>query len=223
MPASAASAARALEPLQSPIALAEIGGPDPLDDLLYLPLVPPLARRRARRRRPCASPPARRCSFQVELGRKLRRGAGGSRRRRRSARRAPRRRSRRPRPPALRRRRRLPLVAGLTDDPALWAAGCGRLRPRRRRGAGAGARSRPGGRPPLVAGCGEGRRSSRSSPPAAAAEAERLFARTAARHGLAPFLPRPLPPPMALGAGSGGLPPPPPPSTAASPATSRWR
>lgn len=89
-----------------------------------------------------------------------------------------------------------PLVPGLTDDPALWERGCERL-------AASGLACLqalapalgPGDRRRLAQGSREGtfealfHRGHREPPP------ERDFARTAHRHGLAPFLPRPLPRP----------------------------
>ena len=87
-----------------------------------------------------------------------------------------------------------PLAAGLTDDPALWEEGCARL-------AAAGAAAvqalaldlDPADRRRLVERCGEAAFEPLFHRPASAA-AERGFARAAHRHGLAPFLPRPLPP-----------------------------
>jgi hypothetical protein len=94
-------------------------------------------------------------------------------------------------------------VPGLTDDPALWEEGCRRL-------AAAGARTAqalalalsPADRRRLAEGWGAGREDlfealfHREPPP------ERAFARLAHRHGLAPFLARPLPRPPLLGAGN---------------------
>jgi hypothetical protein len=91
-----------------------------------------------------------------------------------------------------------PLVAGLTDDPDLWERGCRRL-------AVAGVRCvqavapalAPGDRRRLAAGRGEAELSAlyHREPPG-----ERQFAILAYRHGLAPFLPRPLPRPPLYGA-----------------------
>ncbi|MBV8202135.1 MAG: hypothetical protein JOZ15_16060 [Acidobacteria bacterium] len=92
-----------------------------------------------------------------------------------------------------------PLLPGITDDPELWERSCWRL-------AAAGLECvqalvpalGPGDRRRLAQGQPEGafaalfHRQHRQPPP------ERDFARTAHRHGLAPFLPRPLPrPPLA--------------------------
>lgn len=90
-----------------------------------------------------------------------------------------------------------PLVPGLTDDPALWEEGCARL-------AAAGVSTvqavalalAPADRRRLAAGAGEAAYEAlfhREPPP------ERGFARVAGRHGLAPFLERPLPRPPVLG------------------------
>lgn len=89
-----------------------------------------------------------------------------------------------------------PLLPGLTDDPALWERACARL-------AASGLECLqalapalgPGDRRRLAQDSREGafealfHRGHREPPP------ERDFARTAHRHGLAPFLPRPLPRP----------------------------
>jgi hypothetical protein len=89
-----------------------------------------------------------------------------------------------------------PLLPGLTDDPALWERGCERLA-----ASGLGCLQAlapalgPGDRRRLAQGSREGafealfHRGHREPPP------ERDFARAAHRHGLAPFLPRPLPRP----------------------------
>jgi hypothetical protein len=89
-----------------------------------------------------------------------------------------------------------PLLPGLTDDPALWERGCERLA-----ASGLGCLQAmapalgPGDRRRLAQDSREGafealfHRGHREPPP------ERDFARTAHRHGLAPFLPRPLPRP----------------------------
>jgi hypothetical protein len=89
-----------------------------------------------------------------------------------------------------------PLLPGLTDDPALWERGCERLA-----ASGLGCLQAlapalgPGDRRRLAQGSREGtfealfHRGHREPPP------ERDFARTAHRHGLAPFLTRPLPRP----------------------------
>jgi len=89
-----------------------------------------------------------------------------------------------------------PLVAGLTDDPALWDAGCARL-------AAAGAavvqplalELDPADRRRLVERCGEAAFDPLFHQADPSTATERAFARIAARHGLSPFLPRPLPPP----------------------------
>lgn len=93
-----------------------------------------------------------------------------------------------------------PLIAGLTDDPALWDAGCARL-------AAAGVRCvqaitpalEPADRRRLAERWGKEREEEvfealfhREPPP------ERDFARSAHRHGLDPFLRRPLPRPPVL-------------------------
>jgi hypothetical protein len=88
-----------------------------------------------------------------------------------------------------------PLLPGIADDPALWDRGCERL-------AAAGLRRVQALAPAL--GPGDRRRLAEGSGGAAfdalfhqQAPAERDFARVAHRHGLAPFLPRPLPlPPL---------------------------
>jgi len=89
-----------------------------------------------------------------------------------------------------------PLLPGLTDDPALWERGCERLA-----ASGLGCLQAlapalgPGDRRRLAQDSREGafealfHRGHREPPP------ERDFARAAHRHGLAPFLPRPLPRP----------------------------
>ncbi len=89
-----------------------------------------------------------------------------------------------------------PLLPGLTDDPALWERACERLA-----ACGLGCLQAlvpafgPGDRRRLAQGSREGafealfHRGHREPPP------ERDFARIAHRHGLAPFLPRPLPRP----------------------------
>jgi len=92
-----------------------------------------------------------------------------------------------------------PLLPGITDDPGLWERACERLAASGLRclqalvpAFGAGDRRR------LAQGLQEGafealfHRRHREPPP------ERDFARTAHRHGLAPFLPRPLPRPPLL-------------------------
>ncbi|HEY8021961.1 MAG TPA: hypothetical protein VIH93_12725 [Thermoanaerobaculia bacterium] len=99
-----------------------------------------------------------------------------------------------------------PLVVGLTDDPALWEEGCMRL-------AGAGAATvqalaldlDPADRRRLVEICGERAFEPLFHRPPPSTETEREFARTASRHGLAPFLRRPLPPPPAPAAAGAGL------------------
>ncbi len=182
-----------------PADLPEIGGPQPLDDLLYLPLVPPshaAARDAVARARLAAGTPV---LLQAQLGA----AASG-------------RPAAAPVPPSgavvvadplaallagdLAALDRLPagaavvwpLVAGLTDDPALWEAGCGRLA-----AAGAGVVQvlaldlGPADRRRLVVWCGEAAFEPLFHRPPPAAAAARAFARTAARHGLAPFLARP--------------------------------
>jgi hypothetical protein len=93
-----------------------------------------------------------------------------------------------------------PLLPGITDDPDLWERGCRRL-------AGAGLVQLqalvpvlgPGDRRRLAAGLGEEAFEAlfHRQPPA-----ERDLARAAHRHGLAPFLPRPLPRPPLSRAGN---------------------
>lgn len=94
-----------------------------------------------------------------------------------------------------------PLLPGVTDDPALWELACRDL-------AAAGVRCvqamapslEPADRRRLVERLGEEEAFEavfhREAPP------ERDFARLARRHGLEPFLPRPLPRPPVLGAGN---------------------
>jgi len=175
-------------------------GPDPLDDLLYLPPVPPeraggreeLARARlaagtpvllqtAAGEEPPAGIPETGAVLVVDLlaalvARDLDRfsrwpaGAAAA----------------------------WPLVPGLTDDPGLWEAGCARL-------ATAGAtcaqaltpRLDPADRRRLLEWGGEDVFEAlfHREP---AEPAERAFARVAHRHALAPFLPRPLPAATAL-------------------------
>ena len=87
-----------------------------------------------------------------------------------------------------------PLLPGITDDPALWERGCERL-------AASGLACLQALAPAF--GPGDRRRLARDSREGAfealfhrgqvGPAAERDFARTAHRHGLAPFLPRPLP------------------------------
>jgi hypothetical protein len=97
-----------------------------------------------------------------------------------------------------------PLAAGLTDDPALWEAGCSRL-------AAAGAAAvqalaldlEPAERRRLVEQCGEAAFEPLFHGPQPDARTERDFARVAHRHGLAPFLPRPVPAPPAAGGAAG--------------------
>jgi hypothetical protein len=86
-----------------------------------------------------------------------------------------------------------PLLPGIADDPALWDRGCARL-------AAAGLRRVQALAPALAP--GDRRRLAEESGGVAfdalfhrQAPAERDFARVAQRHGLAPFLPRPLPRP----------------------------
>jgi hypothetical protein len=93
-----------------------------------------------------------------------------------------------------------PLLPGISDDPGLWERGCRQL-------AAAGLvrlqamvpALGPGDRRRLAAGLGEGAFEAlfHRQPPA-----ERELARAAHRHGLAPFLPRPLPRPPLLRAGN---------------------
>lgn len=97
-----------------------------------------------------------------------------------------------------------PLLPGLTDDPALWELGCRDL-------AAAGARCvqavaltlSPGDRRRLAERWGKEHEEEtfealfHKEPPS-----ERDFAQMAYRHGLEPFLPRPLPRPPVLGAGN---------------------
>jgi hypothetical protein len=95
-----------------------------------------------------------------------------------------------------------PLLPGLTDDPALWELGCRDL-------AAAGVRCVQALAPALTP-ADRRRLAERGDEEDAAFDAlfhreprpEREFARAAHRHGLAPFLPRPLPRPPVLGAGN---------------------
>jgi hypothetical protein len=93
-----------------------------------------------------------------------------------------------------------PLLPGIADDPALWDRGCERL-------AAAGLRRVQALAPALAP--GDRRRLAAESGGVAfdalfhrQAPAERDFARVAHRHGLAPFLPRPLPRPPLPRAGN---------------------
>ncbi len=97
-----------------------------------------------------------------------------------------------------------PLVPGLTDDPGLWAAGCSRLRAGGPRVVQAGGlQLDPADRRRLAEWGGEAafdalfHQEERTDLPSAAVE--RAFARVAHAHGLAPFLPRPLPGPQVHG------------------------
>jgi hypothetical protein len=90
-----------------------------------------------------------------------------------------------------------PLLPGLTDDPGLWAEGCSVLAARRASSVQAIApRLDPADRRRLVEQGGEEVFEAvfHGEPPA-----ERPFAQAAHRLGLAPFLPRPLPRPPVLG------------------------
>jgi hypothetical protein len=95
-----------------------------------------------------------------------------------------------------------PLLPGLTDDPALWELGCRDL-------AAAGVRCvqataltlTPADRRRLAERWG-GEEGTFDALFHREPRAERDFARVAHRHGLAPFLPRPLPRPPVLGAGN---------------------
>jgi hypothetical protein len=95
-----------------------------------------------------------------------------------------------------------PLLPGLTDDPALWELGCRDL-------AAAGVRCvqgtaltlTPADRRRLAERWG-GEEDTFDALFHREPRAERDFARAAHRHGLAPFLPRPLPRPPLLGAGN---------------------
>jgi hypothetical protein len=94
-----------------------------------------------------------------------------------------------------------PLISGLTDDPALWDEGCARL-------AASGVRCVQAVAPELSPSDRRrlAERWGKEDDEGALFEAlfhreppsERAFARTARRHGLAPFLPRPLPRPPVL-------------------------
>jgi hypothetical protein len=95
-----------------------------------------------------------------------------------------------------------PLVAGLTDDPSLWEVGCRDL-------AACGVRQAQA--LALVLSPGDRRRLAERRGDAEEAfdalfhapePSERAFALVAARHGLEPFLPRPLPRPPLLGEGN---------------------
>jgi hypothetical protein len=98
-----------------------------------------------------------------------------------------------------------PLIPGLTDDPALWELGCRDL-------AAAGVRCVQALAPALGAadrrklaerwGGREGEDSAFDALFHREPRSERELARAAHRHGLAPFLPRPLPRPPVLGAGN---------------------
>jgi hypothetical protein len=95
-----------------------------------------------------------------------------------------------------------PLLSGLTDDPALWELGCRDL-------AAAGARCVQALAPVLtpadrrkLAAQGDEEDSAFDALFHREPRAERDFARVAHRHGLAPFLPRPLPRPPVMGAGN---------------------
>jgi hypothetical protein len=95
-----------------------------------------------------------------------------------------------------------PLIAGLTDDPALWELGCRDLAAAGvAQALGLAVSLSPRDRRRLA----ERRGDEESTFDALfhhPAPAERDFASAAARHGLAPFLPRPLPRPPLLGAGN---------------------
>ena len=95
-----------------------------------------------------------------------------------------------------------PLIAGLSDDPSLWEVGCGDL-------AAAGVRQVQA--MTLTLSAGDRRRLAERRGDAEEAfdalfhapePSERSFAQAAARHGLEPFLPRPLPRPPLLGEGN---------------------
>jgi hypothetical protein len=90
-----------------------------------------------------------------------------------------------------------PLLPGLTDDPGLWREGCSALAARRVSCVQAqSVRLDPADRRRLVEQAGEEVFEAvfHGEPPA-----ERPFAQAAHQHGLAPFLPRPLPRPPVLG------------------------
>jgi hypothetical protein len=91
-----------------------------------------------------------------------------------------------------------PLLSGVSDDPRLWEEGCARLAAAGVRWAQALApRLTPADRRRLVDRVGEG---SFEAVFHGELPAERDFARVARRHGLEPFLPRPLPRPPIQGA-----------------------
>lgn len=98
-----------------------------------------------------------------------------------------------------------PLIPGLTDDPALWEAGCERLARAGLRGVQAVAPAlSPGDRRRLSEGWGEGREATFDAlfHRSCEAPAERAFAQVSHRFGFAPFLARPLPRPPVLGIGN---------------------
>jgi hypothetical protein len=201
-------------PAAAGLDLPALGGSEPLDDLLYLPPVPPqlaAARDDLARRHLAAGTPV-----MVQVEARLQTAAGGEvpaaaglagavavldplaallARDLAALDRIP------PGAAAV-----WPLASGLTDAPELWEEGCARL-------AAAGATAvqalaldlGPADRRRLVERCGEAAFEPLFHRPSAA-PAERAFARAAHRHGLAPFLPRPLPSapaPDAAGAAGG--------------------
>lgn len=95
-----------------------------------------------------------------------------------------------------------PLIAGLTDDPALWDLGCRDLvESGAAQALGLAVSLSPRDRRRLAERRGE-EESTFDALFHRPAPAERDFALAAARHGLAPFLPRPLPRPPLHGAGN---------------------
>lgn len=98
-----------------------------------------------------------------------------------------------------------PLIPGLTDDPALWEAGCERLARAGLHGVQAVAPAlSPGDRRRLSEGWGEGQEDTFDAlfHRSCEAPAERAFAQVAHRFGFVPFLSRPLPRPPVLGIGN---------------------
>ncbi|HEY2292889.1 MAG TPA: hypothetical protein VGM86_19475 [Thermoanaerobaculia bacterium] len=93
-----------------------------------------------------------------------------------------------------------PLIPGLTDDPALWELGCRDLAAAGVRCAQAQALTLTPADRRLLADRWGGEEGTFDALFHREPRAERDFARVAHRHGLAPFLPRPLPRPPVLGA-----------------------